>query len=74
MRSSSPRRNGSVANFESPVRQGNSIHTITQSASRSDVNRPTTSAQSPSIPLMQKQRMEHVPSRYAVKAPTGADA
>ncbi|XP_023669611.2 transmembrane channel-like protein 3 [Paramormyrops kingsleyae] len=64
VRSSSPRRNGSVANFESPVRQGNSIHTITQSASRSDVNRPTTSAQSPSIPLMQKQRMEHVPSRH----------
>uniref|UniRef100_A0A8C1GRJ4 Transmembrane channel-like protein n=1 Tax=Cyprinus carpio TaxID=7962 RepID=A0A8C1GRJ4_CYPCA len=31
---SPPRPNGSVTNFESPVRNGNSIRTITQSASR----------------------------------------
>uniref|UniRef100_A0A8C2WE00 Transmembrane channel-like protein n=1 Tax=Cyclopterus lumpus TaxID=8103 RepID=A0A8C2WE00_CYCLU len=30
----SPQRNGSVTNFSSPVRHGNSIRTITQSASR----------------------------------------
>uniref|UniRef100_A0A4W6D6B4 Transmembrane channel-like protein n=1 Tax=Lates calcarifer TaxID=8187 RepID=A0A4W6D6B4_LATCA len=35
----SPRRNGSVTNFQSPVRRGNSIRTIAQSASRADLNR-----------------------------------
>uniref|UniRef100_A0A8C1GHJ5 Transmembrane channel-like protein n=1 Tax=Cyprinus carpio TaxID=7962 RepID=A0A8C1GHJ5_CYPCA len=36
---SPPRPNGSVTNFESPVRNGNSIRTITQSASRPDIPR-----------------------------------
>ncbi|XP_066557589.1 transmembrane channel-like protein 3 [Amia ocellicauda] len=63
IRSSSPRRNGSVTNFESPVSRGNSIRTITQSASRTEVNRAATASQSPSIPVLQKHRMEHIPNR-----------
>ncbi|XP_069046567.1 transmembrane channel-like protein 3 [Lepisosteus oculatus] len=63
IRSSSPRRNGSVANFESPVSRGNSIRTIAQSASRTDVNRAATTSQSPSIPILQKQRKEQIPNR-----------
>uniref|UniRef100_W5N5A8 Transmembrane channel-like protein n=1 Tax=Lepisosteus oculatus TaxID=7918 RepID=W5N5A8_LEPOC len=64
IRSSSPRRNGSVANFESPVSRGNSIRTIAQSASRTDVNRAATTSQSPSIPILQKQRKEQIPNRH----------
>uniref|UniRef100_A0A8C6WU88 Transmembrane channel-like protein n=1 Tax=Neogobius melanostomus TaxID=47308 RepID=A0A8C6WU88_9GOBI len=47
----SPRRNGNVTNFQSPVRRGNSIRTISQSASRSELNHsgvPGTS-RSPSV-------------------------
>uniref|UniRef100_A0A673JIM1 Transmembrane channel-like protein n=1 Tax=Sinocyclocheilus rhinocerous TaxID=307959 RepID=A0A673JIM1_9TELE len=51
-RSASPqRRNGSVTNFESPVRIGNSIRTITQSASRPDIPRAAGATQSPSVPV-----------------------
>ncbi|MGH0147756.1 UNVERIFIED_CONTAM: hypothetical protein FKN15_011007 [Acipenser sinensis] len=64
LRSSSPRRNGSVMNFESPVSRGNSIHTISQSASRSDVSRATTASQIPPVPVLQKRRMEHIPNRH----------
>uniref|UniRef100_A0A671K8T8 Transmembrane channel-like protein n=1 Tax=Sinocyclocheilus anshuiensis TaxID=1608454 RepID=A0A671K8T8_9TELE len=49
-RSASPqRRNGSVTNFESPVRIGNSIRTITQSASRPDIARAAGATRSPSV-------------------------
>ncbi|XP_030620945.1 transmembrane channel-like protein 3 [Chanos chanos] len=66
-RSSSPRRNGSVANFESPVRHGNSIRTITQSASRADISRATAAVRSPSAPVRHKHRVEHIPnSAYRV--------
>ncbi|KAG5839640.1 hypothetical protein ANANG_G00207060 [Anguilla anguilla] len=63
VRSSSPRRNGSVANFESPAQRGNSIRTIAQSASRSDVSRAIGTSPNPSIPILQKHRMDKIPSR-----------
>uniref|UniRef100_A0AAY4BCG7 Transmembrane channel-like protein n=1 Tax=Denticeps clupeoides TaxID=299321 RepID=A0AAY4BCG7_9TELE len=68
IRTASPRRNGSVTNFESPVRLSNSIHTITQSASRADVGRAAGTSRSPSVPVRQKNRFEHiqVPNRYPV--------
>lgn len=63
-RSTSPTRpNGSVVNFESPIRHGNSIRTITQSASRADVSRTPGAARSPSAPVRQKHKAEHVPNR-----------
>ncbi|XP_056607428.1 transmembrane channel-like protein 3 [Triplophysa dalaica] len=65
-RSTSPTRpNGSVVNFESPVRHGNSIRTITQSASRADVSRAAGVAWSPSAPVRQKHKAEHVPNRHS---------
>ncbi|XP_031424573.1 transmembrane channel-like protein 3 [Clupea harengus] len=63
IRSSSPRRNGSVTNFESPVRRGNSIRTITQSASRADI-RAAGPSRSPSVSVRQKHRYEHIPNRH----------
>uniref|UniRef100_A0A3B4C2U6 Transmembrane channel-like protein n=1 Tax=Pygocentrus nattereri TaxID=42514 RepID=A0A3B4C2U6_PYGNA len=60
---SPPRRNGTVTNFQSPVRRGNSIRTITQSASRADV-RPTGATRSPSVPVRPKPRLEHIPNRH----------
>ncbi|XP_031156854.1 transmembrane channel-like protein 3 isoform X1 [Sander lucioperca] len=61
----SPRRNGSVTNFNSPVRRGNSIRTITQSASRADLNRGrgAGSVRSPTVTILPKHRPEHVPNR-----------
>ncbi|XP_048039624.1 transmembrane channel-like protein 3 [Megalobrama amblycephala] len=59
---SPPRRNGSVTNFESPVRHGNSIRTITQSASRADVPGTAGATRSPSVPVRQKHKAEHVAS------------
>nr|XP_055037084.1 transmembrane channel-like protein 3 [Misgurnus anguillicaudatus] len=59
-RSTSPQRpNGNVVNFESPIRQGNSIRTITQSASRPDVSRAAGAARSSSAPVRQKHKAEH---------------
>ncbi|XP_051566343.1 transmembrane channel-like protein 3 [Myxocyprinus asiaticus] len=59
--SASPqRRNGSVTNFESPVRHGNSIRTITQSASRPDVPRAAGATRSPAVPVRQKHKAEHI--------------
>uniref|UniRef100_A0A8C0YEZ8 Transmembrane channel-like protein n=1 Tax=Cyprinus carpio carpio TaxID=630221 RepID=A0A8C0YEZ8_CYPCA len=55
---SPPRRNGSIANFESPVRHGNSIRTITQSASRPDIPRAAGASQSPTVPVRQKHKSE----------------
>uniref|UniRef100_A0A671KAK7 Transmembrane channel-like protein n=1 Tax=Sinocyclocheilus anshuiensis TaxID=1608454 RepID=A0A671KAK7_9TELE len=63
-RSASPqRRNGSVTNFESPVRIGNSIRTITQSASRPDIARAAGATRSPSVTVQQKHKAEPVASR-----------
>ncbi|CAK6970435.1 transmembrane channel-like protein 3 [Scomber scombrus] len=61
----SPRRNGSVTNFQSPVRRGNSIRTITQSASRMDLNRGSGagSSRSPTVSILPKHRLEHIPNR-----------
>ncbi|XP_062275066.1 transmembrane channel-like protein 3 [Scomber scombrus] len=60
----SPRRNGSVTNFQSPVRRGNSIRTITQSASRMDLNRGSGagSSRSPTVSILPKHRLEHIPN------------
>lgn len=65
LRSSSPRRNGSVTNFESPVRRGTSIRTITQSASRSDI-RAAGPSRSPAVSVRQKHRYEHIPNRFDI--------
>ncbi|XP_060924765.1 transmembrane channel-like protein 3 [Limanda limanda] len=61
----SPRRNGSVTNFQSPVRRGNSIRTITQSASRADLSRGSGagSGRSPTVTILPKHRLEHIPNR-----------
>ncbi|XP_059362338.1 transmembrane channel-like protein 3 [Carassius carassius] len=59
---SPPRRNGSITNFESPVRQGNSIRTITQSASRLDIARAAGATQSPTVPVRQKHKSEPMAS------------
>ncbi|KAM3877303.1 transmembrane channel-like protein 3 [Diretmus argenteus] len=61
----SPRRNGSVTNFESPVRRGNSIRTITQSASRADLSRGSVvgASRSPIVSILQRHRLEPVPNR-----------
>ncbi|XP_026234562.1 LOW QUALITY PROTEIN: transmembrane channel-like protein 3 [Anabas testudineus] len=62
----SPRRNGSITNFQSPVRRGNSIRTIAQSASRADLNRSVTgSVRSPTVTILPKHRLEHIPNRPA---------
>uniref|UniRef100_A0A3P8V4S1 Transmembrane channel-like protein n=1 Tax=Cynoglossus semilaevis TaxID=244447 RepID=A0A3P8V4S1_CYNSE len=57
----SPRRNGSVTNFQSPIRHGNSIRTITQSASRPDLSRGSGSGsiRSPTVTVLPKHRVEH---------------
>uniref|UniRef100_A0A3Q3JFE4 Transmembrane channel-like protein n=1 Tax=Monopterus albus TaxID=43700 RepID=A0A3Q3JFE4_MONAL len=61
----SPRRNGSVTNFQSPVCRGNSIRTITQSASRMDLNRTNVagSGRSP-VTMLSKHRLEKIPNRF----------
>lgn len=61
----SPRRNGSVTNFQSPVRRGNSIRTIAQSASRAELNRGSVagSVRSPKVTVLPKHRLEHMPNR-----------
>ncbi|TRY90284.1 hypothetical protein DNTS_025665 [Danionella cerebrum] len=53
-RTASPRRNGSVTNFESPIRPA--IQTIAQSASRAEISRASAS---PSAPVRQKHKAEH---------------
>uniref|UniRef100_A0A8D3AY83 Transmembrane channel-like protein n=1 Tax=Scophthalmus maximus TaxID=52904 RepID=A0A8D3AY83_SCOMX len=60
----SPRGNGSVTNFRSPVRRGNSIRTITQSASRADLSRGSGagSGRSPAVAILPKHRLEHIPN------------
>ncbi|XP_051574405.1 transmembrane channel-like protein 3 [Myxocyprinus asiaticus] len=57
---SPPRCNGSITNFESRVRHGNSIRTITQSASRPDVPRTGGLTRSPTVTVRQKHKAEHI--------------
>ncbi|CAB1339064.1 unnamed protein product, partial [Coregonus sp. 'balchen'] len=67
IRTPSPRRNGSVTNFQSPDRHGNGIRTITQSASRAEIARATAAAgasRSPTVSILHKQRPEHIPNRH----------
>uniref|UniRef100_A0A8U7P4R9 Transmembrane channel-like protein n=1 Tax=Corvus moneduloides TaxID=1196302 RepID=A0A8U7P4R9_CORMO len=76
VRSSTPRKNGSVLNFESPVSKGTRIQTISQSVPQSvpstDVARPanatpTTSTSltpAPSMSSVQKPRNDHITNRY----------
>ncbi|XP_051235939.1 transmembrane channel-like protein 3 isoform X2 [Dicentrarchus labrax] len=65
----SPRRNGSVTNFQSPVRRGNSIRTIAQSASRTDLSRGSVagSVRSPAVTVLPKHRLEHIPNRKTIR-------
>ncbi|XP_010116137.1 PREDICTED: LOW QUALITY PROTEIN: transmembrane channel-like protein 3 [Chlamydotis macqueenii] len=74
VRSSTPRKNGSVLNFESPVSKGTRIQTISQSVPQTvpDVARPvnatpTTSTSltpAPSVSSVQKPRNDHITNRY----------
>ncbi|XP_042680363.1 transmembrane channel-like protein 3 [Centrocercus urophasianus] len=74
VRASTPRKNGSVLNFESPVSKGTRIQTISQTVPHtvpsSDAARPvnatpTTSASlTPSVSSVQKARNDHTASRY----------
>lgn len=75
VRTSTPRKNGSVLNFESPVSKGTRIQTISQSVPQTvpstDVARPvnTTPATSisltpaPSVSSVQKPRNNHITNR-----------
>ncbi|XP_072790246.1 transmembrane channel-like protein 3 isoform X2 [Taeniopygia guttata] len=74
--SSTPRKNGSVLNFESPVSKGTRIQTISQSVPQavptSDVVRPanttptasTSLTPAPSVSSVQKPRNDHITNRY----------
>uniref|UniRef100_A0A8C3RQ97 Transmembrane channel-like protein n=2 Tax=Chelydra serpentina TaxID=8475 RepID=A0A8C3RQ97_CHESE len=72
-RSSTPRKNGSVLNFESPVTKCSRIQTISQSVPQADVARsanitpttPTPLTPTPSVPSIQKRRIEQVANRYS---------
>ncbi|KAM8894737.1 transmembrane channel-like protein 3 isoform 2-T2 [Spinachia spinachia] len=63
-------RNGSVTNSSFPVRHGNSIDTITQSASRLDPSRGSVvgSVTSPTVTMLPRHRPEHIPSRKAIRS------
>ncbi|XP_066859678.1 transmembrane channel-like protein 3 isoform X2 [Anser cygnoides] len=76
VRSSTPRKNGSVLNFESPVSKGTRIQTISQSVPQTvpstDVARPvnanpttsTSLTSAPSVSSVQKSRNNHTTNRY----------
>lgn len=75
VRSSTPRKNGSVLNFESPVSKGTRIQTISQSVPQTvpstDVARPvnanpttsTSLTSAPSVSSVQKSRNNHTTNR-----------
>ncbi|KGL76913.1 Transmembrane channel-like 3, partial [Tinamus guttatus] len=75
VRSSTPRKNGSVLNFESPVSKGTRIQTISQSVAQTvpsaDAARPinatpttpTSLTPAPSVPSVQKPRSDHITNR-----------
>ncbi|NXV75449.1 TMC3 protein, partial [Atlantisia rogersi] len=73
VRSSTPRKNGSVLNFESPMSKGTRIQTISQSVPQTvpstDVARPvnatptsTSLTPAPSVSSVQKPRNDHIPN------------
>ncbi|KAM6257116.1 transmembrane channel-like protein 3 isoform 1-T1 [Porphyrio hochstetteri] len=75
VRSSTPRKNGSVLNFESPMSKGTRIQTISQSVPQTvpstDVARPvnatptsTSLTPAPSVSSVQKARNDHISNRY----------
>ncbi|NXA14788.1 TMC3 protein, partial [Sapayoa aenigma] len=76
VRSTTPRKNGSVLNFESPVSKGTRIQTISQSVPQAvpptDGARPvnatptasTSLTPAPSITSVQKPRNDHITNRY----------
>ncbi|XP_077329394.1 transmembrane channel-like protein 3 [Lithobates pipiens] len=61
--SSTPRKNGSVVNFESPGSKRSQIQTISQSAPRVVVPHPPNVSPSPSGSRVKPQRAEHVANR-----------
>ncbi|XP_073474672.1 transmembrane channel-like protein 3 [Aquarana catesbeiana] len=61
--SSTPRKNGSVVNFESPGSKRSQIQTISQSAPRVVVPHPPNVSPSPSGSRVKPQRAEHVSNR-----------
>ncbi|XP_029431787.1 transmembrane channel-like protein 3 [Rhinatrema bivittatum] len=63
-RSSTPGKNGSVVNFESPGSKSSRIQTISQSVPCAEIAKPVTITPSPSIPVIQKHRTEHIPNRH----------
>ncbi|XP_054244050.1 transmembrane channel-like protein 3 [Indicator indicator] len=75
--SSTPRKNGSVLNFESPVSKGIRIQTISQSVPQAvpsaDTSRPATAAPTTpasmtpaaSVASVQKARNNHITNRYS---------
>ncbi|CAM4529313.1 unnamed protein product [Lepidochelys kempii] len=69
-RSSTPRKNGSVLNFESPMTKGSRIQTISQSVPQADISRPvnitpTPLIPTPTVPSIQRRRIEQVANRYS---------
>ncbi|XP_049573356.1 transmembrane channel-like protein 3 isoform X3 [Syngnathus scovelli] len=62
IQTSSPQRNSSITNLHTPGPHSNSIRTITQSASRGELNRPVAgSSRSPAA--IPKHKLENVPNR-----------
>uniref|UniRef100_A0A8C3M0L3 Transmembrane channel-like protein n=1 Tax=Chrysolophus pictus TaxID=9089 RepID=A0A8C3M0L3_CHRPC len=61
VRASTPRKNGSVLSFESPVSKGTRIQTISQTVPHTV---PSTDAARPVISSVQKPRNDHTTSRY----------
>ncbi|XP_037102683.1 transmembrane channel-like protein 3 isoform X2 [Syngnathus acus] len=62
IQTSSPQRNSSITNLHTPGPRSNSIRTITQSASRGELNRPVAgSSRSPAA--IPKHKLENVPNR-----------
>ncbi|XP_039628695.1 transmembrane channel-like protein 3 [Polypterus senegalus] len=72
VRSTSPRRNGSVTNFESPVNRVSSIKTISQPASRTEVNKTTATSHNPGGPIPQKHKLEQSANRHPGILQSGA--
>uniref|UniRef100_A0A4W3HBR6 Transmembrane channel-like protein n=1 Tax=Callorhinchus milii TaxID=7868 RepID=A0A4W3HBR6_CALMI len=63
---SSPRRNGSVTNFDSPARvsRGNSITSISQHVPHAVVTRPANIPSNPPAATAPKHRIEHISQRH----------
>ncbi|XP_061885975.1 transmembrane channel-like protein 3 isoform X1 [Entelurus aequoreus] len=72
----SPQRNGSITNLHTPGLRSNSIRTITQSASRGELNRANVagSSRSPAVSALPKHRLDHIPNRPTpfVGGPSGS--